>query len=248
MDPVPAQAAPTERSHTAEASHTAEMPPVGSGRREQRRRQAAIWIAVVALLVAAGGGIATWALLRDDDPGPSAAVTTDARDTTEATDDATGDGVLTDTWEDTSTLDSTPSIETTTEPEPPPPPTTVTAPPVTVTETVTETVTPSPPPSSPPTSGVVSMSEARAMTERAFTMTREGRYVEAEDLSRRALTALAGSGDPRETNAYYNLGLSLLRQGRCAEALDPLERSLSRGTTQQLRIRRDTLNEARRCS
>lgn len=95
----------------------------------------------------------------------------------------------------------------------------------------------------------VSMSEARAMTEQAWIMIQNGRYSEAEYLSERALTALAGSGDDREGNAYYNLGLSRLQQGRCGEALGPLSESMTKtGTAQQMKVRSDTYAQAQRCA
>lgn len=98
-------------------------------------------------------------------------------------------------------------------------------------------------------SPTVSLSEARAMTEQAWILIQNGRYSEAEYLSEQALTALAGSGDAREGNAYYNLGVSRLRQGRCSDALGPLaEATTKTGTSQQQRIRSETYAEAQRCS
>ncbi len=226
-----------------DAGATAEFAAPPRGARGNRTRAAA-WIAAIAVLVLVGGGIATWAALRDDDPGPTAAATTaTAEDAATDADDTTA----ADTGELTAPAQDTTDIA----PEPEPPaPTTVTVPPVTVTET--ETVTQAAPPADPPSIELdpapVSLAEARRLTEEAFALNRSRRYAEAERLSRRALTALTGSGDPRETNAHYNLGLSLVRQGRCAEAIDPLQRSLVRGTDQQIRIRRDTLAEAQRCS
>ncbi len=91
--------------------------------------------------------------------------------------------------------------------------------------------------------------EARALTDQAWSLIQSGRYSEAEQLSQRAVTALSGTGDGYEGNAYYNLGLSILRQGRCSDALWALGQSTgATGTAQQQRVRHDTYAEALRCA
>ena len=73
----------------------------------------------------------------------------------------------------------------------------------------------------------ISAGEARSLNDRAFALMRQGRYAEAIPDLRLAVAGLAGTGpaDPYEAYANYNLGRSLLKLGRCAEARPPLKRS-----------------------
>jgi hypothetical protein len=64
-----------------------------------------------------------------------------------------------------------------------------------------------------------------------------------------ALPALAGSGDPYEGNAFYNVGRALLDMGQCAEAVPHLESAAAiDGTPTQDSVRRQTLDDARSCA
>ena len=55
----------------------------------------------------------------------------------------------------------------------------------------------------------------------------QGDYVDALPLLQRAVPGLRGVGpaDPYEGYANYNLGYTLLKLGRCDEALAPLDRA-----------------------
>src|SRR5262245_54969200 len=98
-------------------------------------------------------------------------------------------------------------------PEPPPPP----HPP------------PPPPPPPPAQSGT-------ALTDQATALLREGDPAAAEPIARQAVAALAGSGQPYEAYAEYDLGAALAQLGQCGEALHHLERSRTlQGTRHEIR-------------
>jgi serine/threonine protein kinase len=107
------------------------------------------------------------------------------------------------------------------QPEPPPPP-------------PTPTPTPTPPPA-PGKSGV-------QLTDDATALLGQGRWSEAEAVARQAVAKLKGSGETYEAYAEYDLGRALAEQGKCAEALQHLNRS------QQLQGHRSEIDDARsRC-
>jgi eukaryotic-like serine/threonine-protein kinase len=104
------------------------------------------------------------------------------------------------------------------------------------TQRVTVTTTPSapattsapPPPttqpsSAPPPSG----GNGHALNDQGYAKMRAGDYNGAVPLLQQAVSALQGSGpsDPYEAYANYNLGYSLLKLGRCSEAVPYLQRA-----------------------
>jgi eukaryotic-like serine/threonine-protein kinase len=97
--------------------------------------------------------------------------------------------------------------------------------PTTVRETVTQqqsTPAPQPPPP-PPAVG----SDAHARNDRAFSLMQQGNYDGALPLLQQAVRQLQGVGpaDPYEGYANYNLGYTLYRLGRCADAVAYLQRA-----------------------
>jgi eukaryotic-like serine/threonine-protein kinase len=116
----------------------------------------------------------------------------------------------------------------------------------TVVQTVT-TVTPAPPPPAspppppppapppPPTTGENSVQ----LTDQATRLLEQRRWQEAEAVARRAVAALAGSGELYEAYAEYDLGRALAEQGKCDEALEHLDRS------ERIQGRRRPIEEAR---
>jgi serine/threonine-protein kinase len=105
---------------------------------------------------------------------------------------------------------------------------TVTGPATTVVETVTSPgpppspapAPPAPPPPSPPAG-------PHGLNDRAYALMQQGDYVDALPLLQQSVAGLRGVGpsDPYEGYANYNLGVTLIRLGRCAEALAPLARA-----------------------
>ena len=86
------------------------------------------------------------------------------------------------------------------------------------------------------------------MTDDAWIEITRGRPDKAVRLMERAVPVLAGSGDPYEGYAYYNLGRGLLDLGRCDEAVPELEASLAQpGSEAQLAERAEMLERARAC-
>jgi len=69
---------------------------------------------------------------------------------------------------------------------------------------------------------VVASGGAATLNSRAYQLQRQGRHREAEALLRQAVKR-----DPRHPYAQYNLGWSLVEQGKAREALDPLRRTAS---------------------
>jgi serine/threonine-protein kinase len=112
---------------------------------------------------------------------------------------------------------------------------TVTAQGTTVLRTVTTTppaqATTSAPP--PPTTTQASSTPAptggngHALNDQGYSKMRAGDYNGALPLLQQAVSALQGSGpsDPYEAYANYNLGYSLLKLGRCSEAVPYLQRA-----------------------
>jgi tetratricopeptide (TPR) repeat protein len=92
---------------------------------------------------------------------------------------------------------------------------TTTAEVTTATTATTAPTTTAPPPGA---SGV-------ELTDQATALLREGRWAEAEAVSRQAVAVLEGSGELYEAYANYNLGRALVEQDRCDEALPYLDRS-----------------------
>lgn len=99
-----------------------------------------------------------------------------------------------------------------------------------------------------PIGSSLTIAAARALTDESFRLINRGRFSEGEQMARQALERLSGFGDSYEGNALYNVGLSLLLQGRCSEATSFLASSLESGTAQQNVIRRSKYEQAIRCS
>ena len=97
----------------------------------------------------------------------------------------------------------------------PPAPTTTAAPPPPTTHASS---TPAPPPSG---------GNGHALNDQGYSKMRAGDYGGAVPLLQQAVSALQGSGpsDPYEAYANYNLGYSLLKLGRCSEAVPYLDRA-----------------------
>jgi eukaryotic-like serine/threonine-protein kinase len=114
--------------------------------------------------------------------------------------------------------------------------------------TVRETVTTAPATTSQPTTATTATQAppdagGEELTDEATALLGQGRWAEAEALSRQALAKLDGSGELYEAYANYNLGRALVEQGRCDEALPYLDRS------EQIQGSRKEIRQARkRCS
>ena len=111
--------------------------------------------------------------------------------------------------------------------------------------TVRETVTTAPATTSEPTPETTAPSDASGeeLTDQATALLGQGRWAEAEAVSRQALAKLEGSGALYEAYANYNLGRALVEQGRCDEALPHLDRS------EQIQGSRKEIRQARkRCT
>ena len=114
--------------------------------------------------------------------------------------------------------------------------------------TVRETVTTAPATTTEPTTATTattapSDASGEELTDQATALLGEGRWAEAEAVSRQALAKLEGSGELYEAYANYNLGRALVEQGRCDEALPHLDRS------EEIQGSRREIREARaRCS
>jgi len=94
----------------------------------------------------------------------------------------------------------------------------------------TETVTVTQPASGKPETGSATplpTGDGHTLNDRGYALMRAGHYASALPLLRAAVRDLRGSGseDPYEAYANYNLGYSLLRLGRCDQALVPLWRA-----------------------
>jgi serine/threonine protein kinase len=112
--------------------------------------------------------------------------------------------------------------------------------PTTVERTVTQQ--PEPPPPPPPPPPPASGKSGVQLTDEATGLLRQGRWSEAEVVARQAVAKLKGSGETYEAYAEYDLGRALAEQGKCAEALQHLNRS------QQLQGQRSEIDDARsRC-
>ncbi len=110
-----------------------------------------------------------------------------------------------------------------------------TLPGTTLRQTITQQTTAPQPPSPPsPTGGGI------ALTDEATRLIGEGDFAGAEQAARRAVAALAGSGQTYEAYAEYDLGRALAELGRCDEALQHLDRS------EQLQGRRKEIDKARK--
>jgi hypothetical protein len=95
----------------------------------------------------------------------------------------------------------------------------------------------------------VSFDRAQRMTDDAWAEIQRGRPEKAVKLMERAIPALAGSGDPYEGYAYYNLGRGLLDLGACEAAVPHLQASLGQpGSPAQLSERAEMLRRARDCA
>ena len=79
-----------------------------------------------------------------------------------------------------------------------------------------------------------------ALTDQATGLLQAGNWTGAERVARKAVAALAGSGQTYEAYAEYDLGLALAQLGRCDEALSHLDRS------QELQGHRKEIDEARK--
>ncbi|HEU5066311.1 MAG TPA: serine/threonine-protein kinase [Gaiellaceae bacterium] len=96
---------------------------------------------------------------------------------------------------------------------------------------------PAPPPPPPPPPPAV---DAADLTDQATQALEEGDYARAEQLARRALAVLQGTGEAYEAYAEYDLGAALVGLNRCDEALQHLDRS------QELQGKRKEIDRARR--
>jgi tetratricopeptide (TPR) repeat protein len=87
--------------------------------------------------------------------------------------------------------------------------------------TVTKAVSPAPPPPPPPAP------DAHALNDRGFELMSRGDYEGALPYLQQAVDQLRGAGpaDRYEAWALYNLGYTLLRLGRCGEAVPLFDRS-----------------------
>jgi serine/threonine-protein kinase len=87
--------------------------------------------------------------------------------------------------------------------------------------TVTQLVTTAP--AAPPSTGT----SGHALNDQGYAKMREGDFAGAQPLLQQAVEKLRGVGpsDPYEGYANYNLGYTLLRLGRCGEAIPYLERA-----------------------
>jgi serine/threonine protein kinase len=113
------------------------------------------------------------------------------------------------------------TVTVTTEGEPPP------APP------------PPPPPPPPSTRPSVDSRGGVELTDQATGLLAQRRWAEAEGVARQAVEKLRGSGETYEAYAEYDLGRALAEQGKCAEALEHLNRS------EQLQGHRSEIDDAR---
>ena len=102
----------------------------------------------------------------------------------------------------------------------------------TVRQTVTHQTTvaaPAPPPpvAPPPPPPPVSGAGGHTLNDRGFELMQSGNYSAALPLLQQAVEQLAGTGpaDPYEGYANYNLGYTLYKLGRCAEAVTYLKRA-----------------------
>jgi eukaryotic-like serine/threonine-protein kinase len=117
--------------------------------------------------------------------------------------------------------------------------------PTTVRETVTTAPTTAAEPTTTATTATTAPSSASGeqLTDQATSLLGEGKWAEAEAVSRQALAKLNGSGVLYEAYANYNLGRALVEQGRCDEALPHLDKS------EQIQGSRREIRQARaRCS
>jgi hypothetical protein len=95
----------------------------------------------------------------------------------------------------------------------------------------------------------VSLDRAQRMTDDAWEEILRGKPEKAVRLMERAVPALAGSGDPYEGYAYYNLGRGLLDLGACEAAIPPLRAAVDEpGSEAQLAERAQMLRRARACA
>ena len=112
--------------------------------------------------------------------------------------------------------------------------TTVLGEPTTVRETVTQQ-----PPSTPPPAPPAGARSGQQLTDQATALLNQGQWVAAEQVARRAVQKLQGSGELYEAYANYDLGRALVEQDRCDEALPYLDRS------EQIQGSRREIREAR---
>jgi TolA-binding protein len=116
---------------------------------------------------------------------------------------------------------------------PTPPPTTAAAPPTTQ-PTTTQA-------STQPASG-----DPVALNNQAYELMKQGDYTHALPLLESAVSQMQGSGSLANAYANYNLGVTLMQLGRCADAMPYLEtsKSLQPGRKEVL----DAIKQARTCS
>jgi serine/threonine protein kinase len=99
----------------------------------------------------------------------------------------------------------------------------------TVQRTVThETTAPAPPPPPPPPPPPAAAGgDGHTLNDNGFALQQQGNYAAALPLLQQAVQKLAGTGpsDPYEGYANYNLGYTLFKLGRCAEAVPYLKRA-----------------------
>ena len=103
---------------------------------------------------------------------------------------------------------------------------TTTLPGETVVDTVVETATVAAP-AEQPAPAPAAQGDGHALNDEGYALMNQGRWAEALPLLEQAVRDLRGVGpeDPYEAYANYNLGVTLVRPGRCEEAMKPLRRS-----------------------
>ncbi len=180
-----------------------------------RRPNPLVWIGAALLgLLALGGGLGLAGVFsEDEEPQARTVVQTE-------TQVVTTEGKAT-------TIEKPVTVTQPAPPPPPPPP-----PPTTATTAPTPTAQPAP-----------SGRSGTQLTDEATSLLAQGRWAEAETVSRQAVAKLNGSGELYEAYANYNLARALVEQGRCDEALPLLDKS------EQIQGSRSQIREARaRCS
>lgn len=123
---------------------------------------------------------------------------------------------------------------------------TVTEPGTTVVTTAVSTVSASAPPTSTSASTTQAVSgDPATLNDRAWAMMQQGDYASALPLLESAVSQLQGQSTLTNAYANYNLGVTLMRLGHCADAMPYLE--TSRSLQPQRREVKDAIKEARSC-
>jgi tetratricopeptide (TPR) repeat protein len=109
------------------------------------------------------------------------------------------------------------------------------------------TVVRQPPPQPPSLDGLLlQSSDARTLNDAAYWLIRGGQYERAVPFAQKAVRN-ASPGDVVRGYATFNLGLALLKTGRCADALPYLKTALRIEAPEQRRFIRPRITQATRC-